>query len=258
MGQQWRKLTVKDLADRSGVSVRTLHYYDQIDLLKPAETGANGYRYYDRDNLLRLQQILFYRQLHMPLTKIRAVLDDPAFNVAEALAAHRARLVEQLAEHQVLIDTIDKTLQQIESDEEMSNNPFKGFSPEKQEAYEQELIDQYGDSARGHILESKARVGKLSDAEMEAIKQEGHQVNLELVALIEAERSPEDVEVQKLIARHHAWVSHFWTPNQAAYIGLGQNYVSHPDFKAFYDKYDTRLVAFLADAMKVYAETNLD
>lgn len=251
--------TVKQVAQLSGVSVRTLHYYDEIGLLAPTDIGANGYRYYDRPELLRLQQILFYRDLDMSLADIGRTIDDPDFNKVEALQEHRRRLESELDRHHRLIRTIDETIDELRGETTMTeSNPFKGFSPEKQHAYEQELVDNYGDQAQAHIDESKVKVGKLSPAQMDAIKAEGHGINKALVLCIEADDEPGSSQVQALIARQHVWVSHFWKPNKEAYIGLGVQYAEHPDFRAFYDAYDKNMVDFLCAAMKIYAEVNLD
>lgn len=252
------RYTVKQIARLSGVSVRTLYYYDEIDLFKPTDVGANGYRYYDRDALLRLQQILFYRQLGMPLEQVRRTLAAEEFDLAEALKSHRAHLLNEVDRHQNLIRTIDNTLKDLNGEEPMSEKDiFKGFAPEKQAEYEGYLVDRYGDGAKDKIAESHCKVGKLTADQMAAIQAEGDQVNMDLVAEIKAGASPGDASVQALIKRHHAWVSHFWVPNAEAYAGLGQLYLDHDDFRAFYDKYDARLVEFLAAAMKIYAAKNL-
>lgn len=250
--------TVKQVALLSGVSVRTLHYYDEIGLLAPSYVGANGYRYYARPAQLRLQQILFYRDLGLPLGEIAKTIDDPNFDQIKALEMHRARLVSELDRHHRLIHTIETTLDELRGDKTMQNgNPFQGFSKEKQQAYEEELIDIYGEQAREKIETSNVKAAKMSTAQMEATKVEGDAINKELVALIEQGADAGDTAVQKLIGRHHKWVSNFWTPDREAYIGLGQLYVDHADFRAFYDKYDDRLVAFLAEAMRLYGEVNL-
>lgn len=251
--------TVKQVAQMSGVSVRTLHYYDEIGLLAPSHIGANGYRYYARPALLRLQQILFYRDLGMPLGDIANTIDDPNFNQVEALEMHRVRLTAELDRHRRLIRTIDTTINELRGDKTMQNsNPFQGFSPEKQQAYEKELVDRYGAEAQAGIDNSKVKMSKMSAAQMAATKIEGNAINKELVVLIDQGAVVEDAAVQVLIERHHKWVSNFWTPNKEAYIGLGQLYTDHADFRAFYDKYDRRLVGFLAEAMRVYAEVSLD
>ncbi|MCB1518197.1 MAG: MerR family transcriptional regulator [Hyphomicrobiaceae bacterium] len=254
-----KPLTVSDLSTLSGVSVRTLHYYDEIGLLRPAEIGQNGYRYYGRAEVLRLQQVLFYRELGMPLAQIRQTLDAPDFDLGAALVAHRERLLNDISRRKDLIETIDKTLEELDGDRDMTqSNPFKGFAPEKQKQYEDELVDRYGDSARARIAESHAKTGKLTKEQMQAVQDEGHQVNLDLVALIDEGAPVESERVQAAIKRHHDWVCHFWTPDAAAYAGLGELYLDHADFRAFYDKYDPRLVEFLAEGMRVYAETKLD
>lgn len=255
------RYTVNHLARLSGVSVRTLHYYDEIGLLKPSDIGSNGYRYYDRPDLLQLQQILFYRELGMPLAEIKRTIEDPKFNVAQALSAHRRRLEADIARYHSLIRTIDDTLTELSGDPVMQakmTNPFRGFTPEKQALYEKELVDQYGDYAARQIAESKQRVGKMSHQQMEALKREGDEVHLALVGCINSGDGPNSSKVQALVGRHYAWLCNYWTPDAQAYTALGQLYKDHPDFRSFYDKYDARLVDFLADAMKIYADEKLD
>lgn len=140
----------------------------------------------------------------------------------------------------------------------MTTNPFKGFSPEKQLGFEDEIIERGGEHAKKHVETARKNVGKMSPQQAEKIQAEGEAINLELVACIKAGDSIGSDKVQALIARQHGWVANFWTPNKEAYIGLGQSYVDDERFRAFYDKYDLRLVDFLCDAMGIYAETNLD
>jgi DNA-binding transcriptional MerR regulator len=137
--------TVKKLASLSGVSVRTLHYYDEIGLLSPAFLGGNGYRYYEDEQLLRLQQILFYRELDVELKSIQSILDDPDFDHISALKSHQLRLMNELERKQQLISNIAKTIEQLKGNQKMNNEElFEGFAPEKQEEHEQYLIDRCG------------------------------------------------------------------------------------------------------------------
>jgi MerR family transcriptional regulator, thiopeptide resistance regulator len=106
--------TVKQVAELSGVSIRTLHHYDEIDLLKPARVGANGYRYYGRDELLRLQQILLHRELGFALDDIRRVLSAKEFDRKAALRAHRERLMSEIERYRRLVQTLDATLAALE------------------------------------------------------------------------------------------------------------------------------------------------
>jgi DNA-binding transcriptional MerR regulator/quercetin dioxygenase-like cupin family protein len=121
--------TVKQVAALSGVSVRTLHFYDETGLLKPAYTGANGYRFYDEPQLLALQQILFYRELELELKQIKEILGRTDSEKVEALGAHRKMLQEKLARTQSLIETIDKTVEHLKGTKKMKTEEmFVGFS----------------------------------------------------------------------------------------------------------------------------------
>src|SRR5215469_13408834 len=120
--------TVKQVAGLSGVSVRTLHFYDELGLLKPAYVNANGYRYYEEPQLLTLQQILFYRELGVELREIRNILGRPDFAKAAALESHRCLLAKNLARTQSLIATIDKTIAHVRGTKKMSSEDmFAGF-----------------------------------------------------------------------------------------------------------------------------------
>src|SRR6476620_5926784 len=111
--------TVKQVAAMSGVSVRTLHFYDETGLLKPAYTGANGYRFYEEPQLLALQQILFYRELEFELKQIKEILTRTDFEKVAALRSHREALEETIVRTQSLIDTIDKTVEHLKGTKTM-------------------------------------------------------------------------------------------------------------------------------------------
>ena len=111
--------TVKQLAQVSGVSVRTLHFYDEIGLLKPAHYGENNYRYYEEEQLLMLQQILFYREMELPLSEIQQIVFSDDFDKVEALASHKRILLEKLDRTHQMIKTIDKTISHLKGKEPM-------------------------------------------------------------------------------------------------------------------------------------------
>src|SRR5262245_46172380 len=134
--------TVKKVARMSGVSVRTLHFYDEVGLLKPAYHGANGYRFYEEEQLLMLQQILFYRELGFALKQIKRILGRPDFEKIAALQSHRKLLKKDVARTAKLIRTIDKTIEHLKGRKKMKTNEmFEGFDPEQQAKHEQYLID---------------------------------------------------------------------------------------------------------------------
>src|SRR5579884_1440918 len=121
--------TVKQVAAISGVSVRTLHFYDETGLLKPAYHGANGYRFYEEPQLLKLQQILFYRELGFGLKQIKRVLGRRDFEIVAALQSHRQVLEKKLARTRSLIETIDNTIKHLKGKKKMkSEELFVGFS----------------------------------------------------------------------------------------------------------------------------------
>ena len=121
--------TVKQVAAMSGVSVRTLHFYDEMGLLKPAYHGANGYRFYEESQLLTLQQILFYRELGFELKQIKGILGRADFEKVAALQSHRKVLQKNLARTRTLIETIGKTIKHLKGTKKMkSEEMFLGFS----------------------------------------------------------------------------------------------------------------------------------
>ena len=120
--------TVKQLAVMSGVTVRTLHFYDEMALLKPAHTAANGYRIYEEPQLLMLQQILFYRELGFELKRISEILSQRKFEKIAALQSHRQVLEKNVTRTRTLIETIDKTISHLKGTKKMkSEELFMGF-----------------------------------------------------------------------------------------------------------------------------------
>ncbi len=245
--------TVKQLGKLAGVSARTLHFYDEIGLLRPATRTASGYRLYGERELLILQQIMFFRQLDVPLEDIGRILADPNFDQARALRRHRELLEAQAARLDQLIATIDKTLHMLEGTMTLSDAElYEGFSQEQIERYKRESREAYGVEV---VEESERRAKGMSKGQWQAVKDEGDAVTRELAGLMD--RPVDDPEVQALIGRHYKWVSTFWTPDAAAYTGLGQLYTDNPEFRANYDKYAVGLADFLREAMAYYAEHEL-
>src|SRR5690349_16194115 len=151
--------TVKQVAGMSGVSVRTLHFYDEMGLLKPAYVGVNGYRFYEEGQLLTLQQILFYRELGFELKEIERILRQPDFDLMAALKAHQKALRKSVAHTRKLIATIDKTIQHLEGTKKMkSNELFVGFDAEQQAKHEAYLVERFGEGMKARIAQSKDRI----------------------------------------------------------------------------------------------------
>lgn len=238
----------------AGVSVRTLYYYDEINLLKPSTRSLAGYRQYGEPDLLRLQQILFFKELDFPLDKIGRILDDPDFDQVAALQTHRRWLLQQSQRLGILLQTIDKTILKL-TEAEMSltdEELYEGFTPEQVERYEKEVEAQYDPEL---VKESKRRIGKMSKAQWQGIKADGDDVTRLIASL--ADREPDDLEVQAAIARHHGWIENFYPASADVYRGLSQLYTENDEFRQTYDKYRPGLADFMKAAMMHYADNNL-
>ena len=245
------RYTVRQLSQLAGISVRTLHYYDEIGLLSPASRTESGYRVYGEEELFRLQQILLYREMDVPLAEIGLILDDPEFDLLCALRQHRSRLQERMEHSHRLLDTIDKTLKRLE-DSTMTitdKDLYAGFSPERQQTVREDAVAQYGESA---VAASEHRARSMSPEAWAAFREETDAVNRGLAELLD--RAPDDPEVQALIARHYATITAFYTPTSEIYRGLGALYVEHPEFRAHYEEVAIGLPEFLQKAMTVYAD----
>jgi len=250
------KYTVKQLADVSGVSVRTLHHYDSIGLLKPAAVGENTYRYYGRDELLRLQQILFHRKLGFSLAAIAEILDDPEFDDASALRTHRAALQADADKTLDLIKTIDRTLAALEEKSPLQDaGLYEGFSPEQQSKYEQWLIAEYGGDLKDRIADSTKAYNAMNDDEKDKVMAELAAVEQGLAEGLRQHEPSDSPALDLLLDRHRAWVAYMWDrpcpPN--AYAGLADLYLSHPDFEKRYEQIERGFTVYLTDAMKAYA-----
>lgn len=245
--------TVKELAELAGVSVRTLHYYDQIDLLKPSVVGENSYRYYDEAALLRLQQILFYREMDLGLLQIKEIIDDPSFDLVASLRTHRQTLQDKIARLQHLINTVDATIMHLVGEIDMGKKRlFEGFSEEKQKQYEKEINDNPKQYDPKIVKESQRRWGSYTDEDKKKIGEHGEAFYHDLLAVMD--KGPNSPEVQALMPRWHDWLRYFYEPTTEILRGLGDLYNTHPDFIANFQKIHPELPQFLQQAINVYVD----
>jgi MerR family transcriptional regulator, thiopeptide resistance regulator len=256
-----KDLTVKQLAALSGVTVRTLHHYDEIGLLKPSAVGANGYRYYGHEQQLRLQRILFHRELGVPLTAIADLLDLEGENQIGVLTQHRETLQRERERYRVLIETIDRTIEHLKGDRPMANTDlYQGFSPERQAGYEAWLIERYGEPMREDVERSRHSYAKLSAAEQEAATRQLQELEEALAGALRNKLDPAAAAVDLLMQRHRAWIALMWGRPCSAerYAGLADLYLAHPDFVARYERIETGFAEYLASAMKVHARKSCE
>jgi DNA-binding transcriptional MerR regulator len=244
------RYTVKQLAAVVGVSARTLHYYDQIGLLKPSRDPSNGYRLYERPALLRLQQILFLRELGLSLEDIQQALDRPDFDLLHALEGHRVALQDRQARLAVLLHTVERTIHHLKGNIEMeTKDMFAGFSEEQQKVYAEEAERRWGGE---NVKESQKRWGSYSEEKKRQIMQEGKNVYLDLVAAMPD--GPAGARAQAGIARWHQHLRYFYEPTTEILIGLGDLYNDDPEFNAFFNRIHPELAGFMRQAIRVYCK----
>lgn len=240
--------TVAQLAKISGVSVRTLHWYDEVDLLKPAYCGSNGYRYYEEEQLLTLQQILFFKELGFELKRIRKILGRSDFDRMAALSSHRKVVQKELERLRQLIKTIDKTIDHLEGKKKMSGNEFfSGFN----------LVTKAkgGESyfAAEELVLSSAKAQELSGAERKEIKDQAEKILKQIANCMKRGLKPTSKEVESLIKTHAHLAEQFHAIDQNVYRALAQLYREHPDFRGQLEQIDPQLPGFISVAMDGFA-----
>lgn len=240
--------TVKQLSKMAGITPRTLHYYDEIGLLKPSRVGENGYRYYGDDALLRLQQVLLYRELDLPLEDIKQIMGRRDFDILSALEQHKEQLRKRMARMERLIGTVDETILHLKGKKAMSPKQiFDVFNEEQQAEYEKEAMQMYDPEV---VKASYKKWNSYSKAEKQRIGDEGNAVYQDLIqAMPRGAASP---EAQACVERWRRHMNYFWTPNLEQLVGLAQGYNNDPRFKANFDKVHPNLAAFMLEAVTVY------
>ncbi|HEY3364913.1 MAG TPA: MerR family transcriptional regulator [Symbiobacteriaceae bacterium] len=241
--------TVKAVADLAGISIRTLHHYDDIGLLKPAQVTASGYRLYGQEDLERLQQVLFFRELGLTLHEIKEIINSPGFDRRQALLDHKQLLLERQDRLERLIQSVDRTLESMERGIKMDEKElFGGFDPSK---YEEEARQRWGKSKE--YAQSNARTKKYTKEDWTAIGQESSLINQGLAVLMD--RSPADPEVQEWVRRHHQQINdRFYTCSLEIYRNLGDMYVQDERFAANYERVKPGLTEFMRAAMHAYCD----
>ncbi len=244
-----------ELARLAGLTVRALHHYDAIGLLAPSGRSEAGYRLYGEGDLLRLQQILLYRGMGLPLEEIRRVLDDPEFDVIRALEMHLGVARAEIERLEQVAATIERTLERMSTEDEMLSNEdlYKGIAPAEAERRRREARERYGEE---EVARSEERLRQLTRKEWNDVGDAGESINRGLAERMDL---PVDApEIQELVARHYAWTCHFWQPDSVSYRALGAGYAQDPEFRAFYERYRPGLGEYLARAIDYYATNVLE
>lgn len=250
--------TVQKLGVMAGISTRTLRYYDEIGILKPARMSSSGYRIYGQKEVDRLQQILFYRELGIKLEIIKEIVTSPAFDGVQALKEHRSQLLDKRQQLDLLIANVEKTISSTEGRMTMTNNEkFEGFKQkliaDNEKKYGKEIRDKYGDDT---VNKSNAKVKNMTEAQHEEVTRLADEVS---TTLAEAYKTgdPASEIAQKAADLHKRWITYYWSEySKEAHAGLAQMYVDDERFTAYYDKEQPGTAAFLRDAIYIYTGTN--
>jgi MerR family transcriptional regulator, thiopeptide resistance regulator len=244
--------TVKKLAAIAGVSTRTLHYYDQIGLLKPGAHSRSGYRWYSEEEAARLQQIMFFRELGFGLTEIRDIMARPGYSVLEALESHRELLFLKAERLKTLLGTVENTIHKLKGEREMGiKDYYDGFSDQKIEEYRKEVRERWGENT---LKDSEDRVLKMGKEKFQALQADGGKIFQAVAGLMD--KKPESSTVQAEITRWREWLENFSHYSDEAVLGLGRAYSQDPHFAAFFKKFGDGMPEFFTRAVEYYAKKN--
>ena len=250
--------TVQRLASLAGVSTRTLRYYDEVGILKPARINSSGYRIYGQEEVDRLQQIMFYRELGVSIEDIKAIMTSKGFDKAAALKSHREKLLAKRQQIDQLIENVEKTIALSEGRIKMSDKEkFEGFKKnlieDNEKKYGKEIREKYGEDI---VNGSNARLMNMTKEQYEEFEQLGREVLDTLYAAFKT-GDPAGELGQKAADLHRKWLGYTWNSySKEAHAGLANMYVADERFTAFYDKEQPGATAFLRDAILIYTGMN--
>lgn len=246
--------TVQKLGKLAGVSPRTLRYYDEMGILKPARINSSGYRIYGQAEVDQLQQILFYRELGIKLEVIKELITSPSFDATQALRIHRSQLLDKRAQLDQLIANVEKTISTKEGTMTMSNQEkFEGFKQklidDNEKTYGKEIRDKYGDET---VNKSNAKVKNMSQAQHDEVTRLAQEITDKLAEAYQ-QGDPSSALAQEMAELHKQWLMFYWNEySKEAHAGLAQMYVDDERFTAYYDKEQPGTAAFLRDAIYIF------
>ena len=237
-------MLIKEFAEHTGVSVRTLHYYDEIGLLKPAIVDSyTGYRYYDDNSLLRMQEILFYRELDFSLKSINEILSSQDYNKNKALKDQKHLLILKKERLERLIFAIDKAVK--------GENIMKAFDSTEFEKYKSEAKEKWGktDAYNEHTEKTKS----YSKEKWNDIAEAMDKIMDEFAACMKTNEKPDSIVAQNLVKalQNHITENHYLCTKEIL-KSLGQMYVADDRFRNNIDKHADGTASFICEAIQVY------
>lgn len=249
-----RSLTVGQVAALTGVTVKTLHHYDAVGLLRPSGRSPAGYRLYTTADLDRLQHVVVYRRLGFALDEIAAILDDPAADVAGHLRRQRAAVASRLAELTELVSALDRALEATMAGTQLTPEEQRElFGETFSDDYAREAEQRWGDTDAWR--QSQSRTARYTKADWEQVKAEQDAVTAELAACL---RDGEPADGPRAMAAAEAHRQHihqrFYDVPYAMHRGLGQMYVDDERFARNYEDVEPGLAAYVRDAIEANAD----
>ncbi|AKQ64849.1 Transcriptional regulator, MerR family [Myxococcus hansupus] len=247
-------LTVSQVARLAKISIRALHHYDELGLLRPSDRSESGYRLYSQADLQRLQQVLFFKELGFPLEEIRRILADPTFDLRAALRMQRQLLTERASRLDALVHAVDTALDALERgthvDKDAMFEAFGDFDPSK---YEEEAKQRWGETEA--YKESSRRAARYKKEDWKRIKEEGDALFQAMAALLDAGTAAASTEAMDLAEAHRRYLGTWFYPcAHTMHRGLGELYVADSRFTENIDKTRAGLSLFLRDAFAANAE----
>jgi DNA-binding transcriptional MerR regulator len=240
--------TVGELARLTGITVRALHHYDEIGLVVPSHRTAAGYRLYDDRDVIRLQQVLLFRELGLSLDEVAFAIDE-AGTREELLRKHREVLVAKRERLDAMLSALDSALDALEKGNQMQPDDvkemFEGFDHSQ---YEEEAKERWGDTDA--YKESMRRTKSYGKAQWDQIQADWQKIYADMATLMRAGTSISDPRVQALVEAHRAHIDRWFYPcSVEMHKGLGAMYVQDPRFKANLDKVADGFAQYLSDAI---------
>ena len=249
-----------EVASIAGVSVRTLHHYDETGVLVPSSRTRSGYREYDSGDLDRLQELLIYRRLGFSLREITTLLDEPGHDRRGALLRQRALVGERIAELRGVQELVDRTLTSLEGATAMTEqDEFAGLGTfERNEAeFGTEVRQRWGETEA--YAESARRTSAYGEDDWAVIRAEGESIDSDWASLLASGEPGDGVAAMDVAERHREHISQWFYPcSHEMHADLGEMYVADPRFAERYDSFREGLAAYVRDAVLANGLRSLD
>ncbi|MBR5190614.1 MAG: MerR family transcriptional regulator [Clostridia bacterium] len=239
-------MQIKEFAKYTGVSVRTLHYYDEIGLLTPAYVDKfTGYRFYDENSILRMQEILFYRELDFSLKSIKIILSAPDYDKEKALNEQKKLLVLKKERLERLISAIDSAKKGENIMNAFDNTEFENYKDEVKEKWgHTDAYNEYTEKTKGYSKDNFNAMGEGLENILE-----------EFAVCMNGGSSPDSTDAQVIVEKLQSYITeNFYTCTNEILSGLGQMYVADERFKNNIDKHSLGTAEFVSKAIKVYCK----